>query len=216
MDNQTIISNTIEFVKERLKGDSSGHDWWHIQRVLTLSKKIQETEGGDLFIIELASLLHDVADWKFNNDEAAGLKIVSNWMESQQIDLKTIKSVLYIIENISYKGEGEKNKMDSPEGKIVQDADRLDAIGAIGIARTFAFGGYKGNEMHNPLKQPSVDMKFDEYKKSNGTTINHFYEKLLLIKNRMNTETAKQLANSRHQYMQQYLEKFFKEWNGVE
>ena len=216
MDNQTIISNTIEFVKEKLKGDSSGHDWWHIYRVLTLSRKIQTTEGGNLFIIELASLLHDVADWKFNNNETLGLKIVSDWMESQQIDLKTIRSVLYIIENISYKGEGEKNKMDSLEGKIVQDADRLDAIGAIGIARTFAFGGYKGNEMHNPNLEPVSGMTFDQYKKSNGTTINHFYEKLLLLKTRMNTETAKQLADSRHQYMQQYLEKFFKEWDGIE
>jgi len=216
MNKEEIISNTIKFVKRKLSGDSSGHDWWHIQRVLTLSRKIHQKEDGNLFIIELAALLHDVADWKFNMNETSGLKIILDWMESQQIDPETIKSVLYIIENISYKGEAENNKMDSLEGKIVQDADRLDAIGAIGIARTFAFGGYKGNEMHNPDVKPLADMKFDQYKKSNGTTINHFYEKLLLLKNRMNTETATQLAKSRHQFMQLYLEKFYKEWDGIE
>jgi len=216
MDNQTVISNTIEFVKERLKGDSSGHDWWHIHRVVTLSRKIQASEGGNLFIIELAALLHDVADWKFNNSEQEGIDLISNWLEKQQVEKAVINDVLKIIQNISYKGEGEKNNMISLEGKIVQDADRLDAIGAIGIARTFAFGGYKGNEMHNPDEKPINDMKFDQYKKSNGTTINHFYEKLLLLKDRMNTETGRKMANSRHLFMQQYLERFYKEWKGNE
>jgi uncharacterized protein len=216
MDNQTVISNTIEFVKDKLKGDSSGHDWWHIYRVTTLSRKIQAAEGGNLFIIELAALLHDVADWKFNTSEQDGIDLISNWLEKQQVEKAVINDVLKIIQNISYKGEGEKNNMISLEGKIVQDADRLDAIGAIGIARTFAFGGYKGNEMHNPDFKPVADMKFDQYKKSSGTTINHFYEKLLLLKDRMNTETGAQLAKSRHQFMQEYLEKFYKEWDGIE
>jgi uncharacterized protein len=216
MDNQTVISNTIEFVKDKLKGDSSGHDWWHIYRVTTLSRKIQAAEGGNLFIIELAALLHDVADWKFNTSEQDGIDLISNWLKKQQVEKAVINDVLKIIQNISYKGEGEKNKMISLEGKIVQDADRLDAIGAIGIARTFAFGGYKGNEMHNPDFKPVADMKFDQYKKSSGTTINHFYEKLLLLKDRMNTETGAQLAKSRHQFMQEYLEKFYKEWDGIE
>ena len=180
MDNQKVISNTIEFVKDKLKGDSSGHDWWHIYRVLTLSKRIQKIEGGNLFVIELAALLHDVADWKFNTNENEGIEVVSNWLKSQHVDSTAIMDVLHIIQNISYKGESEKNKMISIEGLIVQDADRIDAMGAIGIARTFAFGGYKGNEMHNPTIKPIAQMKFDQYKKSNGTTINHFYEKLLL------------------------------------
>lgn len=216
MDKSKIIIQTTEFIKDKLKNDSSGHDWWHIYRVLTLSRKLQKTEGGDLFIIELAALLHDVADWKFNTNENSGLKIVSDWLETQHVNSETIKSVLYIIEHISYKGEGEAYEMKTIEGKIVQDADRLDAIGAIGIARTFAFGGYKGNEMHHPDIKPLANMKFEEYKKTNGTTINHFYEKLLLLKDRMNTKTAQELANSRHEFMQHYLEKFYREWEGLE
>ena len=216
MDNIKVIINTIEFVKEKLQGDSSGHDWWHIQRVVNLSKVIQKSEGGNLYIIELAALLHDVADWKFNNTEKEGVDLISNWLDSQQVEKSIINDVLNIIQNISYKGEGEKNNMILLEGRIVQDADRLDAIGAIGIARTFAFGGYKGNEMHNPNLEPAAGMTFDQYKKSNGTTINHFYEKLLLLKDRMNTETAKKIANSRHLFMQDYLDRFYKEWEGLE
>lgn len=214
MDKNNIILQTTEFVKDKLKNDSSGHDWWHIYRVLTLSRKLQKTEGGDLFIIELAALLHDVADWKFNTNENSGLKIVSDWLETQHVNSETIKSVLYIIDHISYKGEGEAYEMKPIEGKIVQDADRLDAIGAIGIARTFAFGGFKGNEMHNPDFKPIADMKFDQYKKSKGTTINHFYEKLLLLKNLMNTNSAKLIAESRHAFMEHYLERFYNEWDG--
>lgn len=214
MYNQNVISTSIDFVKEKLKGDSSGHDWWHIQRVLTLSRKIHQTEGGDLFVIELAALLHDIADWKFNENEKTGSDIVSKWLSSQKVDKSIIDQVLHIIENISYKGEAENNKIQSIEGKIVQDADRLDAIGAIGVARTFAFGGYKGNELHNPEQKPVSGMTFDQYKKSNGTTINHFYEKLLLLKDRMNTPTGKLIANSRHQYMVDFLERFYNEWEG--
>ncbi|MGE0089319.1 MAG: HD domain-containing protein [Bacteroidales bacterium] len=216
MDKNTIIIQSTEFVKDKLKNDSSGHDWWHIYRVLTLARRLHKTEGGDLFIIELAALLHDVADWKFYSNENSGLKIVSDWLETQHVNSEVINSVLYIIEHISYKGEGEIYEMKTIEGKIVQDADRLDAIGAIGIARTFAFGGYKGNEMHNPNLKPLANMTFEEYKKTNGTTINHFYEKLLLLKDRMNTKTAKELADSRHEFMQRYLEKFYSEWEGIE
>ena len=215
MNRDQIIENTIEFVKEKLAGDSSGHDWWHIYRVWNISKKLQEKEGGDLFIIELAALLHDVADWKFNENEDKGLKLVNDWMKNQSVSNEISKQVLYIIENISFKGAGVKDNMQTIEGKIVQDADRLDAIGAVGIGRTFAFGGKYGSEMYNPNVEIVFHDNFEQYKKSKGTTINHFYEKLLLLKDRMNTETANKLAAERHLYMEQFLKQFHSEWDGL-
>lgn len=215
MNTQKIIAHTIEFVKSKLTGDSSGHDWWHIYRVWNMSRKIQRIEGGDLFVVELAALLHDIADWKFNQTEKSGLSIVSGWLKSQEVTPEISQKVIYIIEHISFKGEGEQDKMNLLEGQIVQDADRLDAIGATGIARTFAFGGWKGNEMYNPAIKPVPKMTFDQYKKSNGTTINHFYEKLLLLKELMNTNTAKKIAENRHAFMELFLNRFFKEWEGV-
>jgi len=215
MDTQKIIENTIEFVKGKLEGDSSGHDWWHIYRVWNMSHKIQAVEGGDLFVIDLAALLHDISDWKFNKNESTGLIVVSDWLESQKVAPDVIQKVIYIIELISFKGEGENNKMTLLEGQIVQDADRLDAIGATGVARTFAFGGWKGNEMYNPAIKPVSNMNLDQYKKSKGTTINHFYEKLLLLKDRMNTNTGKQLAENRHAFMELFLNQFHNEWEGV-
>ena len=215
MNRKQIIENTIEFVKEKLVGDSSGHDWWHIYRVWNMSKSLQEKEGGDLYIIELAALLHDVADWKFNENEAKGLKLVNDWLIKQSVSNEISKQVLYIIENISFKGAGVKDKMQTIEGKIVQDADRLDAIGAVGIGRTFAYGGNHGSEMHNPNVEIELHDNFEQYKKSKGTTINHFYEKLLLLKDRINTETAKKLAAERHLYMEQFLKQFQSEWDGL-
>ena len=215
MENKSVLYNTIDFVKQKLSGDSSGHDWWHIYRVVNIAKVIQKKEGGNLFIIELAALLHDVADWKFNTNESEGLDIVSNWLKNQKVSESIIQEVLYIIRNISFKGEGAAFKMESIEGQIVQDADRIDAIGAIGIARTFAFGGWKGNEICNPEFKPVANMNFDQYKKSDGTTINHFYEKLLLLKDRMNTNTGREIAFQRHTFMQHYLDQFFKEWEGL-
>lgn len=215
MDTAEILKKTTGFVKEKLEGDSSGHDWWHIYRVWNMSKKLHETEGGDLFIIEMSALLHDVADWKFNSSEEGCILLIQNWLNHMSVDQNSAKRIIKIIENISFKGAGVKDKMESIEGKIVQDADRLDAIGAIGIARTFAFGGKFGNPMHNPESKAEMHKSFEEYKKSKGTTINHFYEKLLLLKNRMNTETAKKIALERHRYMENFLKQFYDEWDTI-
>lgn len=209
-----LIRKTINLVKEKLEGTESGHDWFHIERVWKLSLKIQEKEGGDKLIIELAALLHDIADAKFHNgDETLASKIVRNFLTEQNLDPSVMEKVIFIIENMSF-----KNRNDAPENlplelKIVQDADRLDAIGAIGIARTFNFGGYKNNLMYHPDIKPKLNQTKEEYKKSNGTTINHFHEKLLLLKDLLNTDTAKNIADHRHQFMLQFLEEFYNEWN---
>lgn len=209
-----LIRETIEFVKEKLEGTESGHDWFHIERVWKLSLKIQEKEGGDKLIIELAALLHDVADPKFHNgDETVAAKIVNEFLSSKDLDPEIIKKVIFIIENMSFKNRNDAPKDLPLELKIVQDADRLDAIGAIGIARTFNFGGYKNNLMYHPDIEPKLNQSKEEYKRSNGTTINHFYEKLLLLKDLLNTNTAKEIAEHRHQFMLQFLDEFYKEWN---
>lgn len=209
-----LIKKTIEFVKEKLEGTESGHDWFHIERVWKLSLKIQEKEGGDKLIIELAALLHDVADPKFHNgDETVAAKIVNEFLSSQDLDPEIIKKVIFIIDNMSFKNRNDAPKDLPLEIKIVQDADRLDAIGAIGIARTFNFGGYKNNLMYHPDIEPKLNQTKEEYKRSNGTTINHFYEKLLLLKDLLNTDTAKVIAEHRHQFMLQFLDEFYKEWN---
>lgn len=214
MEKKQIIENTVVFVKEKLAGDSSGHDWWHILRVWNMSKKLQVKEGGNLFIIEMAALLHDVADWKFQ-DEEKGLEEIVHFLTSHNVDVEDRVRIVEIIRNVSYKGAGVKDKMVSVEGKIVQDADRLDAIGAIGIARTFAFGGKFGNEMHDPESRVNMHNSFEEYKRSKGTTINHFYEKLLLLKDRLNTHAAKEIARQRHQFMETFLNQFYDEWDGI-
>ncbi|WP_299179950.1 HD domain-containing protein, partial [uncultured Chryseobacterium sp.] len=186
---KNIIDNTVEFVKEKLEGAEAGHDWFHIERVWKLSKKIAETENCDQEVVELSALLHDIADPKFHNgDETIALKISRNFLESQNAPEKMIEQVLFIIKNISFKNREEAPQNLPVELKIVQDADRLDAIGAIGIARTFNFGGFKNNLMYHPNIQPKLNMSKEEYKKSDGTTINHFYEKLLLLKDLMNTD----------------------------
>src|SRR6218665_2882511 len=209
-----LINKTIELVKEKLEGTESGHDWFHIERVWKLSLKIREKEGGEKLIIELAALLHDIADPKFyNGDETIASKIVKEFLTEQQVDSETIEKVVFIIENMSFKNRNDAPKNLPLELKIVQDADRLDAIGAIGIARTFNFGGYKNNLMYHPDIEPRLNQTKEEYKKSNGTTINHFYEKLLLLKDLLNTETAKEIAEHRHQLMLQFLDEFYKEWN---
>lgn len=209
-----LINKTIQLVKEKLEGAESGHDWFHIERVWKLSLKIQEKEGGDKLVIELAALLHDIADPKFHNgDETIATKIVTEFLTEQKVDQETTDKVIFIIENMSFKNRNEAPKDLPLELKIVQDADRLDAIGAIGIARTFNFGGYKNNLMYHPDIKPKLAQSKEEYKKSNGTTINHFYEKLLLLKDLLNTKTAKEIANHRHQFMLQFLDEFYKEWN---
>ncbi|WP_374442269.1 HD domain-containing protein [Epilithonimonas sp.] len=209
-----LIYKTIDLVKEKLDGAEAGHDWFHIERVWKLSLKIQEKEGGDKLIIELAALLHDIADPKFHNgDETLASKIVNDFLTEQNLDPDVMEKVIFIIENMSFKNRNDAPENLSLELKIVQDADRLDAIGAIGIARTFNFGGYKNNLMYHPDISPKLNQTKEEYKKSNGTTINHFYEKLLLLKDLLNTDTAKRIAEPRHQFMLQFLEEFYNEWN---
>ena len=208
------ITLTINFVKEKLEGAEAGHDWFHIERVWKLSKKIAEKEGGNLEVIELSALLHDIADPKFHNgDETLALKISKDFLEEIHVNAELIEQVLFVIKNISFKNRAEAPENPPLELQIVQDADRLDAIGAIGIARTFNFGGFKNNLMYHPEIKPNLGMNKKEYKKSNGTTINHFYEKLLLLKDLMNTETAKRIASERHNFMLQFLDEFYKEWN---
>ncbi len=210
-----IIEKTAEFVESKLKGEGSGHDWWHIYRVWKMAQYIGQKEKADRLVVELGALLHDIADWKFTGgDFKIGPKISREWLEKLKVDSKVIDRVCHIIEHISFKGAGEKNKIKSLEGKVVQDADRLDAIGAIGIARAFAFGGSKGNEIYNPNIKHKFHTSFKTYKNTNNTAINHFYEKLLLLKDRMNTKTGKKLAKTRHKFMEEYLKEFYKEWEG--
>ena len=207
------IEKTINFVKQKLEGAEAGHDWFHIERVWKLSKKIAKNEEANTEIVELAALLHDIADPKFHDgDETLAIKISLEFLKSIDVEENIINQVLYIIENISFKNRGQAPEIPSIELHIVQDADRLDAIGAIGIARTFNFGGFKNNLMYHPDIQPQLNMSKEEYKKSNGTTINHFYEKLLLLKDLMNTETAKKIASERHDFMLKFLDEFYKEW----
>jgi len=212
MTRNEIIEKTIVFVKRILEADASGHDWYHIERVYKLAQIIAKEEGGDGFIIEMAALLHDVADEKLNESEEAGLKRVDDYLTSLHISSEEQMHILHIISNMSYKG-GHGGKVETLEGKIVQDADRLDALGAIGIARTFAYGGAKGRLMYDPKISPREAMTKEEYRKSNDPSLNHFYEKLLKLKDLMNTECAKRLAEERHLYMEQFIEQFMKEWN---
>lgn len=213
-----VTENVVKFVKHKLEGAEAGHDWFHIERVWKLSQFIASKEDGDLQIIELSALLHDIADPKFHNgDEELALKISRDILQENNLEENRIEKVLFIIKHISFKNRKENlsfNENDPvKELKIVQDADRLDAIGAIGIARTFNFGGFKNNLMHHPDMLPKLNMSKEEYKKSDGTTINHFYEKLLLLKDLMNTQTAKQIAEKRHIIMENFLADFLTEWN---
>lgn len=217
MHQQEIITNTINYVKDLLQGEGSGHDWWHIYRVWKNALHIATLEkGADLYIVELAALLHDIGDHKFHNgDESVGPRMVRAWLEKQGVDETTIQEVCDIVSGLSFKGAGTSSAMPTLEGRIVQDADRLDAIGAIGIARTFAYGGHKGRELYNPEISPEQHQSFEAYKSSTGPTINHFYEKLLLLKERMHTPTARTMAEGRHQYMKAFLSQFYAEWEGV-
>lgn len=213
MDNAQIIENAKIFVKNTLKNAEGGHDWFHIQRVYNNALQIAEGEKADLMVVELGALLHDIADSKFHNgDETVGPKVARDFLQQQEVSEEIIDHVVKIIENISFKGGNEKRKFDSTELDIVQDADRLDAIGAIGIARTFNYGGFKGRALYDPQIKPNLNLSKEEYKASNAPTINHFYEKLLLLKDRMNTKTGRNLAEERHRFMEVFLEQFYKEW----
>ncbi|MEK7526068.1 MAG: HD domain-containing protein [Patescibacteria group bacterium] len=215
MNKREIIKKTKDYVKKTLSGEGSGHDWWHVYRVWSTAKTIGKEENADMFVVELASLLHDIADWKFNDgDEDAGARASRVWLESLNVDSQVVDHVCNIVATSSFKGAGVKTEMKTLEGKVMQDADRLDAIGAIGIARTFAYGGHKGREMHNPDIKPDFHTTAEQYKNNVTPTINHFYEKLLLLKNLMNTKSAKRMAQGRHKYMEQFLDRFYQEWDG--
>jgi uncharacterized protein len=215
MDQETVIQKTIDFVKKVLSDVEGGHDWWHIYRVWQLSKHIAKTEDVDIFIVELGALLHDIADSKFHNgDEDVGPRKAREFLSSLNVEEDVIIHVENIISNISFKGGKHTQKFKSPELDVIQDADRLDAMGAIGVARTFNYGGHKGREIYNPEIKPNLNMSKEEYKNSNAPTLNHFYEKLLLLKDRMNTNTGKSMAKHRHNYMEQFLDEFYKEWSG--
>jgi uncharacterized protein len=212
----SIIDKTCKFVEDKLSGDGSGHDWWHIFRVWTLAKKIAVEEKAQVEIVELGALLHDIADWKFHDgDDSIGPAIAREFLNNQNVEPNVSDSVVEIISTVSYKGAGVATPMKTLEGKIVQDADRLDAIGALGIARTFAYGGYKNRLIYHPDEKPVLHESYEDYKKNEGHTINHFYEKLLLLKERMNTNTGKRIAEGRHKFMQSFLNQFYREWDGI-
>lgn len=211
----SLLDNTILFVKQKLENAEGGHDWFHIERVYKNARLIAKEEPCDMTIVQLGALLHDIADSKFNNgDETVGPRIARTFLESENVDEPTILHVINIIENISFKGGNFEKKFSSRELDIVQDADRLDAIGAIGIARTFNYGGFKNRTLYNPKIAPKMNMSKEEYKNSEAPTLNHFYEKLLLLKDKMNTPTGKKIAEARHTYMQNFLSQFYAEWEG--
>ncbi|MDP5092136.1 MAG: HD domain-containing protein [Polaribacter sp.] len=217
MNQEEIISNTIQFVKNELKNAEGGHDWFHIERVFKNAILISKDEKVDIFVVSLAALLHDIADAKFHKgDETIGPTMAADFLKTQQVEKQVSKHVINIIKHISYKNSLEKSrkKFTSKELEVVKDADRLDAIGAIGIARCFNYGGFKNRAIYNPEILPELNLSKEAYKNSDAPSINHFYEKLLLLKDQMNTTTGKKIAAERHRYMELYLEQFYNEWNG--
>jgi uncharacterized protein len=215
MNISNLINNTILFVRQQLENAEGGHDWFHIERVYKNALLIAKEETCNLQIVQLSALLHDIADSKFHNgDETIGPKIAREFLETQDISEQDIVHIINIIENISFKGGNFEKNFNSIELDIVQDADRLDAIGAIGIARTFNYGGFKNRALYDPKIAPKLDMSAEEYKNSQAPTINHFYEKLLLLKDKMNTPTAKKIAKQRHLFMENFLSQFYAEWDG--
>lgn len=195
------------------KGDTTGHDWWHVWRVWNLAKRIAQREGANMLVVELSALLHDTDDHKLANADGENLPNARKILLACKADNNLVDKVVGVIKQVSFKGAGVDTTPTSIEACVVQDADRLDAIGAIGVARAFAYGGSKHRELYNPNQKPVQHSSFDEYKSAKGTTLNHFYEKLLLLKNRLNTQTAKDLASARHKYMQGFVEQFLVEWN---
>ena len=215
MSNQDLINKTILFVREKLANAEGGHDWFHIQRVYKNALLIANGETCDEIVVKLGALLHDIADSKFHaGDETVGPKVAREFLEGEGVSEEIISHVIQILDNISFKGGKTEKAFSSIELDIVQDADRLDAIGAIGIARAFNYGGFKNRAMYDPKIAPKMNMSKEEYKNSEAPTINHFYEKLLLLKDKMNTETGKQIAEQRHNYMQEFLAQFYAEWDG--
>ena len=216
MNQEQIIEQTVDFVKAVLADAEGGHDWWHIYRVWKSVKQIAQSEEVDLFVVELGALLHDIADSKFHGgDESVGPQKARAFLQSLNVDEAVIVHVENIISNISFKGGNQIQHFKSAELDVIQDADRLDALGAIGIARTFNYGGHKNREIYNPDIEPNLNMSKEAYKNSVAPTLNHFYEKLLLLKDRMNTKAGRKMAEKRHAFMETYLEQFYQEWEGV-
>ncbi|MNH99990.1 putative hydrolase [compost metagenome] len=209
----TILEAAQAYVKQKLEKDSSGHDWWHIYRVVQTTRTLAEQEQADGFVCELAALLHDMADEKLNTDPAAAERELEGWLEASGAGAEATAHVLEIIRTMSFKG-GKRPPMRTLEGMVVQDADRLDAIGAVGIARVFAYSGWKGRPIHDPAMLPREQLTAEQYRSGDDTAINHFYEKLLKLKQLMNTGYAKQMAEERHRFMELYLEQFDLEWAG--
>jgi uncharacterized protein len=211
----SIIDKTILFVQSKLEQAEGGHDWFHIERVYKNALLIAQEESCDITVVKLAALLHDIADSKFHDgDETIGPKTARLFLEAEKVDEATIIHVVNIIENMSFKGGNFERIFSSKELEIVQDADRLDAIGAIGIARCFNYGGFKNRALYNPVIAPNLNMSKEEYKNSDSPTLNHFYEKLLLLKDKMNNETGKKIAAARHRFMENFLSQFYAEWEG--
>lgn len=209
---KNILESTRKYIQSRFEGEGSGHDWWHILRVRNLALHIAEIEGGNIFLIEMAALLHDLDDWKIAGDNQ--MEQTKSWLKKMNLPPKETQIIVQIINEVSFKGAGVSTSTTLLEAAIVQDADRIDAIGAIGIARAFAYGGHKGRLLHDPAVNPVLHDNYSAYKNNNAPTINHFYEKLLLLKDRINTNTAKKIAEDRHRFMETYLERFFDEWDG--
>ncbi len=218
MSDGDILKLTAEHVKKTMFGEGTGHDWWHVYRVWNTAKRIARTEkDADMTVVQLGALLHDIKDWKFSSgDVKAGGRAAREWLEGINADPDVIDKVCYIVDNVSFKGAGVRDRMNTLEGRIVQDADRLDAIGAIGIARCFAYGGYKQRQIYDPMVKPKRHKSFSEYKSSEGTSLNHFHEKLLLLKGRMHTKEGKAIANRRDRFMREYVARFMEEWKGTE
>ena len=216
MTDKQLIEITKTFVKDALKDAEGGHDWFHVERVYNNALLISKTEDVNGFVVELGVLLHDIADSKFHNgDESVGPRMAREFLFKNDVDSVVIEHVVNIIKHISFKNSLDGNlSFTSKELEVVQDADRLDAIGAIGIARCFNYGGFKNRPLYDPSIAPNLNMTKEEYKSSNNPTINHFYEKLLVLKNQMNTKTGKNIAEKRHQFMELYLKQFYAEWNG--
>ncbi|GGK68075.1 HD domain-containing protein [Rufibacter glacialis] len=217
MNAEELVAVTAQHVERLFAGEGSGHDWWHIKRVWQNALKIGAQEKADLTVVQLGALLHDIADWKFHGgDEEAGPRAAATWLREQEAPETLISDVCQIIREVSFKGAGVDTTPSTLEVQVVQDADRLDAIGAIGIGRAFAYGGFKGREMYHPHQEPLLHASFEEYKKNQGPTLNHFYEKLFLLKERLNTTAGRQLAQERHSYMQEFVRQFLLEWHGEE
>lgn len=209
------IARTEAYVREHFAGDGTGHDWWHVDRVRRTALRLAAAEGADPAVTELAALLHDVADHKFTGgDHEAGPRAAAAWLTGLGVDAETVRRVAEVVREVSFRGAGVETPAGTPESRVVQDADRLDAIGAIGIARAFAYGGSRGRALHEPAVDPEVHHDFERYKASTGPTINHFHEKLLLLRDRLHTDGARRIAEERHRFMEAFLERFHAEWDG--